>query len=258
MSGGVRKALVILPTIITIAVIAVAGTAIITQRQERSDQVAQAERVGSEYFSEVASFQADVQKELAGVKGGDPADLKEALDEKLDQPPVLGPAPDGAESSKTYREAVKASATILDPYTSLSDKLGRAADAQSFVKAADEALGVSRDALLRFPLVFDSGPLRNQVLPSLNRALTEFRAAKVPRAAADVAVEIDRALQYLVGQVSAMADRADAGGSYEFSFGTQYDAARQAVRDYASKINGDVAEALDKISGAEPTQDGDP
>ena len=50
-----------------------------------------------------------------------------------------------------------------------------------------------------------------------------------------------------------MADRADEGSSYEFSYDTQYNAARQAVRDYATKIDGDVAEALDRIRGAKPT-----
>jgi len=36
VSGGVRKAAFILPTIITVAVITLAGTALLQQRQERS------------------------------------------------------------------------------------------------------------------------------------------------------------------------------------------------------------------------------
>jgi hypothetical protein len=83
--------------------------------------------------------------------------------------------------------------------------------------------------------------------------LAEFRAVTVPKDAQDVAVEVDGALTYVIDQVSRMADRADAGSSYEFSYDTQFNAAHQAVRDYAIEIDGDVAEALDRIRGAKPT-----
>lgn len=252
MSGGARKAAFILPTIITIAVIALAGTALLQQRQERSERLAEAEKVGSTYFSDVATFEAEVNRELAEVRSGDPADLKKVVDENLKQPPVLGPAPEGAESSKTYRAAAEAEATALDPYKSLSVKLGRAAQAEDFVKAADEVLDNGPIVLLGAGLVFDSGPLRNRVLPELNSSLAEFRAVTVPKGAEDVAVKVDGAVVYVINHVETMADRADEGSSYEFSYDTQYDAARQAVQDYATKIDGDVAEALDRITGPRP------
>lgn len=241
-----------LPTIVTIAVIAVAGTAIIQQRQERSDRLADAEEVGSAYFSDVASFQADVQAGLAEVKSGEPADLKKVVDEKLEQPPVLGPAPEGAEESKTYREAVTASATALEPYEELSSALERVVDSQDFVEAADEVLANGPNVLLGSSLLFDSEPLRTRVLPELNRELVEFRAVKVPKGAKRVATKVDGAVSFVIGQVSTMANRADAGRTYEFSYGTQFESARQAVRDYATKLDGDVAEALDRVAGAKP------
>ena len=143
---------------------------------------------------------------------------------------MLGPAPEGAEPSKTYRAAVKAEATVLDPYKSLSAKLGRAAEAEDFVKAADDVLDNGPIVLLGAGLVFDSGPLHNRVLPELNRSLAEFRAVKVPKGAQDVAVKVDGAVTYVIGHVETMADRADEGSSYEFSYDTQYNAARQAVQ----------------------------
>ncbi|MGH3458485.1 hypothetical protein, partial [Aeromicrobium sp.] len=130
--------------------------------------------------------------------------------------------------------------------------LGRAAEAETFVKAADDALGTSRGVLLSHPLVFESGPLRNEVIPELNGALAEFRATEVPKGAADVAAEVDGAVSYLIDEVSVMADKADAGASYEFSFGSKYDDARQAVRYLATQIDGDTAEALDRVAGDEP------
>jgi hypothetical protein len=253
VSGGVRKAAFILPTIITIVVIALAGTALLQQRQERSERLAEAEKVGSTYFSDVATFEAEVNRELGEVRSGDPADLKQVVDENLKQPPVLGPAPEGAESSKTYRAAVKAEATALDPYTSLSAKLGRAAEAEDFVKAAADVLDNGPIVLLGAGLVFDSGPLRNRVLPELNRSLAEFRAVEVPKGGEDVALKVDGAVSYVIDRVETMADRADEGSSYEFSYDAQYNAARQAVQDYATKIDGDVAEALDRIRGPRPT-----
>ncbi|MGA9103083.1 hypothetical protein [Aeromicrobium sp.] len=253
MSGGARKAAYILPTIITVALIALAGTAIIEQRQERSDRIAEAEKIGSTYFSDVATFEAETQRELGKVRSGDPADLKKVVDEKLEQPPVLGPAPEGGESSKTYRAAAKAEPDVLKPYESLSAKLGLAADAEDFVKAADDVLKNGPIVLLGYGTVFDSGPLRERVIPELNRSLAEFRAVKVPKGAHDVAVKVDGALSYVIDKVNTMADRADSGSSYQFSYDTQYNAARQAVRDYATKVDGDVAEALDRIRGAKPT-----
>jgi hypothetical protein len=253
VSGGVRKAFVILPTIITIGVIAWAGTAVIEQRQDRSDRVAEAEKVGSTYFSDVATFRAGVQADLAKVKGGEPVELKKVLDADLKRPPVLGPAPDGAEASKTYRAAVKASATALDPYKKLSKTLARVVDAEDFVAAADKVLSHGPIVVLGYGLVLDSKPLREKVIPELNRGLAEFRAVTVPKGAGDVATKVDAAVAYAIGQVSRMADRADQGSSYEFSYGTQYDAARQAVQDYATEIDGDVEEALDRIAGPEPT-----
>jgi hypothetical protein len=253
VSGGVRKAAFILPTIITVAVIALAGTALLQQRQERSERLAEAEKIGSTYFSDVATFEAEVNRELGEVRSGDPGELKEVVDENLKQPPVLGPAPEGAESSKTYRAAVKAEATVLDPYKSLSTKLGRAAQAEEFVKAAANLLDNGPIVLLGAGLVFDSGPLRNRVLPELNQALAEFRAVPVPKGAQDVAIKVEGAVTYVIGHVETMADRADEGSSYEFSYDTQYNAARQAVRDYATKVDGDVTEALDRIRGPQPT-----
>ena len=253
MSGGARKAAFILPTIITIAVVALIGSAILQQRQERSDRIAEAEKIGAAYFSDVATFEAEVQRELRKVRSGDPADLKKVVDENIEEAPALGPAPEGAKESKTYQAAVKAELTMLDPYTSLSDKLGAAADAEDFVKAADDVLRNGPIVLLGYGTVFDSGPLRERVLPELNRTLAEFRAVKVPKGAHDVAVKVDGALTYVIDHVETMADRADDGSSYEFSYDTQYNAARQAVRDYATEIDGDVAEALDRIRGAKPT-----
>ena len=253
MSGGVRKAAFILPTIITIGVIALAGTALLHQRQEQSEHIAAAEKVGSTYFSDLATFEAQVNRELGRVRSGDPGDLRKVVDRKLEQPPVLGPAPEGADSSKTYRAAVKAQDTALEPYESLSTKLGRAAQAEDFVKAANDVLENGPIALLGYGLVYDSGPLRNRVLPLLNRSLDEFRAVKVPKGAQDVAVKVDGAASYVIDQVRTMADRADSGSSYEFSYDTQYNGARQAIHDYATKVDGDVAEALDRIRGARPT-----
>lgn len=243
----------ILPTLVTLALVAVAGVAILQQRQDRSDRLAEAERVGSTYFSDVASFQADVKSALAEVKSKKPTALKKVVDAKLKQPPVLGPAPEGAAASKTYREAVKASESVLDPYTGLSTALGRAIRAEGFIEAADEVLADGPNALLGNSLVFDSEPLRTRVLPELTRGLADFRAVTVPKGAAEAAAAVESAVTYVIAEITTMAERADANQTYEFSYGTQYSAARQAVRDYATKIEGDVTEALDQVAGSRPT-----
>ncbi len=79
MSGGARRAAYVLPTIITVAVIAVAGTALIPQRLARSERFAAAEKVGAAYFSDVATFEAEVHSDLARVRSGDPVGALLAL-----------------------------------------------------------------------------------------------------------------------------------------------------------------------------------
>jgi hypothetical protein len=50
-----------------------------------------------------------------------------------------------------------------------------------------------------------------------------------------------------------MADRAEDGKSYEFDYGDEYSAAREAVKNYAVEIDADLAEAVDRVAGERST-----
>lgn len=242
----------VLPSLILLAVVAAAGTVLLTERQDRSDQLKEAERVGATYFSDVADFQLKIRRVMTDGKKRKPVDLKRFVDAALKDPPRLGPPPEGASRSRTYREALKASKTVLDPYRRLSKALGRSIAAEPFVKAADAALHKDPAALAGF-LVFESAPLRTEVIPELVRARDAFRSTKVPKGAEAVAVKVDGAITFAIGQVGVMADRAEDGKSYEFDYGDEYDAALQAVKNYAIKVDADLAEAVDRVAGERTT-----
>lgn len=252
MSGSVRKVAVVLPTIITLALVALAGAAILVHRQDSSDELRRAEEAGSAYFSDVATFESRVRTVLTDGKKRKPAELRRIIDAELQHPPRLGSVPEGASRSRTYREAVKKSVTVLDPYRDLSRALGRSAEAEPFVDAADDALAKSPGSLAGF-LVFESGPLRREVLPELNRARETFRRAKVPKGAEDAARTVDSAVSFAIGQIDVMARRADAGQSYEFDYSDEYEAAAKAVKDYAIEVDADLAEAVDRVAGDRAT-----
>jgi hypothetical protein len=219
--------MVVLPSLILLGVVAVAGTAMIKARQDSSDQLRRAEKVGAAYFSDVADFELRVRRVLTDGKKREPADLKRFIDAALKDPPRLGPPPEGASRSRTYREALKASKTVLDPYRRLSKALGRSIAAEPFVKAADRALHRDPASLAGF-IVFESEPLRTEVIPELVRARDAFRSAKVPKGAED-------------------------GKSYEFDYGDEYEAALQAVKNYAIEVDADLAEAVDRVTGERST-----
>jgi hypothetical protein len=244
--------MVVLPSLILLGVVAVAGTAMIKARQDSSDQLRRAEKVGAAYFSDVADFELRVRRVLTDGKKREPADLKRFIDAALKDPPRLGPPPEGASRSRTYREALKASKTVLDPYRRLSKALGRSIAAEPFVKAADAALHRDPASLAGF-LVFESEPLRAEVIPELVRTRDAFRSTKVPKGAEDVAVKVDGALTFAIGQVGVMADRAEDGKSYEFDYGDEYETALQAVKNYAIEVDADLAEAVDRVVGERST-----
>ncbi len=238
----------VLPSLLLLAVVAVAGTVLLQQRQDASDRLKEAEKVGATYFSDVADFELRIRSVLTDGKKRKPADLKRFVDAALQDPPRLGPAPEGARRSRTYREAVRTSRTVLDPYRRLSKALGRSIAAEPFVKAAGEALGKDPASLAGF-LVFESAPLRTEVIPELVRARDVFRSVKVPKGAEDVAVTVDGALTFAINQVGVMAARAEDGKSYEFDYGDEYEAAHEAVKNYAIKVDADLTEAVDRIAG---------
>ncbi len=242
----------VLPSLILLMAVAVAGTVVIKERQDSSDQLKRAEKVGAAYFSDVADFELKMRRVMTDGRKREPADLKRFIDAALKDPPRLGPPPEGASRSRTYREALKASKTVLDPYRRLSKALGRSIAAEPFVKAADRALHRDPASLAGF-IVFESEPLRTEVIPELVRARDAFRSAKVPKGAEDVAVKVDGALTFAIGQVGVMADRAEDGKSYEFDYGDEYEAALQAVKNYAIEVDADLAEAVDRVTGERST-----
>lgn len=248
MSGGFssrRIALSILPLVALLLVLA----AVAEYRSGEAEQQREADRIGALYESEVATFRAHMANVFAQHRGEKAAALRDILDQELATKPVLAAAP-GGDESRTYQAAKKTSATAFQPYEDLRTQLDTVAKAEVFVKGADDELQKATVTLLGSSLVWDTEPLHERTIPELRASLSRFRQLEVPPGGETAARAVDGALSAAVDQVKKLAEKLDDEESYNFDLTERFDAAHDRVRDYAVVVDGDLAEAVGRLSDA--------
>lgn len=246
MSRRGRTAWLVLPTVATVVLGLVVGTSVLRDRQERSEAIAHAERVGADYFAEVTDFRRRVESTISTVDRGDPVAVRQVLDEVLVEVPRLPKVgARGRSGSSTYRRAVATRAEVMRPYQRLRGVLDAAAVGEPFVAAARRVLDFNPTARLG---ALDSAAEVRGVLPELDGAVSSFRELEVPRGGRRARGQVSRAGRYMAGNLRVLATRIDQGQGYSFSWGEQYARADRAVSDFVTRTNGDVIEALDAIS----------
>jgi hypothetical protein len=240
-----RIALSILPLVALLLVLA----SIAQYRSGEAERQREADRIGAQYESDVATFRAHMAMVFAAHRGEKAAALRDLLDQELATKPVLPPAP-GADDSRTYQAAKRTSETAFAPYTDLRDQLDTVAKAETFVKGADAELQKATVTLLGSSLVWDTDPLYERTLPELKQALTRFRQLEVPPGGDEAARKVDGALSASVHEVETMAEKLDDGDSYKFDLTARFDDAHKSLRDYAVVTDGDLAEAVGRLRDA--------
>jgi hypothetical protein len=238
-----------LPVIVTLLTAAAVGAAIVVQDHRETTRTARADEVAEAFLSDVGMFQGDVARAIARAPAAEPAELRRALESATADPPELGEAPAGAEQSTAYASAVETSRTYLRPYRRLDRQLRRADVALSFVAAAREALGVRATDYVGFGPIGDSGAVRSRLVPAFVEARDEFTQVRVPHGQEPLAATVRDALQYVIDEAGLLAASIEAGRAYSFSYTQQFTAARAAVDDYATTVEGDVAEAVNAVTG---------
>jgi hypothetical protein len=237
-----------LPVVVTLAIATVVGTSIVVQDHRASQQVARADEIAEDYLSDVGMFRGDLARRVAAADATDPTALRRALREAVADPPTLtGPPPDGAEQSETYATAVSTAESLLEQYEQVDRELRRAEVAVDFVAAARKALGLRATDLVGFGPIGDSAAVRSRLIPAFVAARDELRRVRVPRGQEQLATTVLDALQFVIDRAAVLADSIDANRSFSFSYTDEFAAAITAVDDYATTVEGDLAEVVTSL-----------
>ncbi len=246
-----RKAVMVLPVLITILVGAVVGGLVVMQNQRQSDQVTEAETIGQDYLAAVSTFRARV---AAAIKDADSSKLDEiarVVETETAEPPKLPETSKfGSQNSTSYREAVDVESTLLGPYVALSQKLKEAKVAETFIAAARELLELRASDFVGTTPITSSEPVRSRLIPAFVNARDAFDAVTVPEGQEKLAATVRDAAQYVIGQATTLADKIDAQENFSFSYSKQFAAAAEELNGYATTIEGDVTEAVNTAISA--------
>jgi hypothetical protein len=236
------------PVVVTLLTAAAVGVAVVVQDHRETSRIARADEVAEAFLSDVGMFRGDVARAVARARDAEPAEVRRVLAAAVADPPELGEAPAGAERSEAYASAAATARTFLDPYRRLDRRLRSADVALTFVAAAREALGVRATDYVGFGPVGDSVAVRTRLVPAFVEARDDFAAVRVPRGQQALSATVREALQYVIDRATALADSIEAGRSYSFSYTQEFTAALAAVDDYATTVEGDLAEALNAVT----------
>ncbi|MCW2798920.1 MAG: hypothetical protein JWQ70_392 [Aeromicrobium sp.] len=249
MNGRTRRAFIVLPVLITLLVAAAVGVLAVLQNQHQADQEASAESVGQDYLSNVASFRLSATRKIHAVDPEDVGKLEQIVKAAIAKPPMLPPVSGyGRAHSAAYRQAERTAASLLTPYRRLDATLVRAKTSETFISAARKVLGLKATDYVGFGLISDSSRIRSSLIPGFSKARATFAAVKVPTGQGELAAKVNDAVQYVIDESSTLADRIDANQNFSFRYDQQFQAALDAVNDYATEVQGDVEEAMQTVT----------
>lgn len=241
--------MVALPVILTVAIAVVVGALVVVQDQRQSGQVEEAETVALDYLAEVEKFRSSVIAKVEAADATDPAALSKAIDRAIAKPPRLADAPAyGREHSSSYAEALQTEATVLRPFKRLSATLREADIALDFIVAARKVLELRATDYVGYGFITTSGRVRSELIPAFVRARDEFVRVPVPKGQEELARKVRDATQYVIDQASVLADRIERRQSFSFSYRDEFQEVAEAVSDYATKVKGDLAEAIAEVT----------
>lgn len=252
MNDRGRRAVILLPILVTLLLTALVGMLVVVQNQRQADRVSRAEAVAQDYLSDVATFRSSVVEKITDVKDADPGRLKMVVDSAVDEPPKLPDASDyGMANSTAYDRAARVESKLLDPYRRLSTTLDKADTSFVFIAAARDILDLRAVDYIGYGSISSSGPVRSSFIPAFIEARDAFDRTDVPKGQQELATTVRDAVQYVIDQATVLADRLDGRQNYSFDYTEEFAEAEKAVDDYAATVNGDVGEAINAVT-AEP------
>jgi hypothetical protein len=242
-----RARLGLLPLVAVALAVAALMITVAGRDRPAAPEVVKADRIGSTYFSDVATFKARVLRALERHRGAHAAELVGVLDRQMKAKPTLPPPPEGAEKSETYQEAVKAQPTIFEPVDRLRRELEAAARAEQFVKAADDALERVANELRASGIVVSIDAVESTTLPAVRDARADFRRVPAPPEAHVAASAVDAVLSKAIRELEVLIEELEDGGSASFDLTADFELARQEVHNYAVVTDGNLREAVARL-----------
>jgi flagellar basal body-associated protein FliL len=243
-----RPVVIFLPVFVTVLLAAVIGALIVVQSQRQTDQVTAADETAEVFLADVGAFEAEIARQLRGVRTAEPDALRRVLRAAVADPPRLGEASAfGAEQSAPYVAARETEQTLLQPYRRLDRDLRRADVALDFIAAARDALALRATDYVGSGVLVDSGAIRTRLVPAFTAARDELASVRVPKGQERLAATVVAALQHVIDQATRLAVSIETNQAYSFTYADQFRAAATAVDDYAATVDGDLAEALNVV-----------
>ena len=244
-----RRVVVALPVILTVVIALVIGALVLTQDHRQAEQVDEAEAVAQGYLVDVEKFRSSVIAKVEATDVKDPGALSKVIDRAIARPPRLGDAPTyGREHSTSYAEALQTEATVLRPFKRLSATLRKADSVLEFIGAARKVLELRATDYVGHGFITTSARVRSELIPAFVHARDEFDRAPVPKGQEDLARKVHDAAQYVIDQASVLADRIEGRQNFSFSYRDEFQEAADAVSDYATRVKGDVIEAIADVT----------
>lgn len=249
-SRGTRLVAAALAVVVLVAAVAVvlvvrANHADDELRKQQAGDVASADRAADEFAQKVAAYRDDTAHALAGVDSAHPAKVRKVVAQRVAAVPDLPSAPSyGIHNSADYGAATDAHDALVAQLKGLDAAVDQAVAAQAFVRAANTALDTDPSDFTPSGPVTSGDPLREAILPPMNKALEKFNAATVPQGQQKLAKTVAGALEYVIGEVKVLASHLDRQQSYNFTWDKQYAAAKKSVKSYAKKVHADLDAAL--------------
>lgn len=244
-----RRLVIFLPVVVTLLLTGVIGSVILVQNQRNADLVVEADDVGSAFLGDVVVFRSTVEKAVTSSGTADPGELRTIVERAIaDAPTLADTSAYGIERSVPYAQAQSAEKTFLEPYRRLVRELRRADIALEFISRARDVLRLRTSDYLGFGLIDSSGPVRTKLIPAFAEARDDFATVRVPKGQEALAATVTGAAQYVIDQATALANSIEANRSFTFSYADQFQAAIDAVDDYATVVKGDLAEAVNAVT----------
>lgn len=252
MDGRARRAFIVLPVLITLVVAVLVGVLAVLQNQHQTDQEANAESVGQDYLSHVATYRLSTARKIRAVDAEDADDvvkLERIVEAAIARPPKLPNVSGyGRKHSAAYRQAAHTASSLLTSYRHLDAILVRSETSEAFIAAARKVLGLRATDYVGFGLIDDSSKVRTSLIPAFSRARDAFADVKVPAGEAKLAATVRDAVQYVIDESSVLADRIDNERNFSFRYDQKFQAASDAVDDYATEVQGDLEEAIQQAT----------
>ena len=234
-----------LPVLLTVVIAVVIGALVVVQDQRQSSQVDEADAVAQDYLAQVGDVPVVGHRQGRGGRRHGPGSAEQGRS--------TGPSRShrdwrmrrhtGASTLRRTPRPCRPRRPLLQPFKRLSATLRKADVALEFIVAARKVLELRATDYVGYGFITTSTRVRSELIPAFVRARDEFDRVQVPQGQEQLAKKVHDAAQYVIDQASLLANSIESRQNFSFSYREEFQAAADAVSDYATKVKGDVAEA---------------